>query len=246
MPRCVIPYCHRRDTSTHFFPSDPVRRQKWIDFVKSINPKFRTPGPSSCICGAHFETRQYNFSLWIDKEENSFEGRHPRRTLSDTAVPTIVSTPPSSSIRQSDASRFSMAESLPCTHKGTKKNNATSVAVKTHNGRTPASTIMENAARSDPGGVNYTVVGNPNGPKVCIFRPLSQKSNVPTVSQSVLSMPDATTKAATTTTSSPRQTLSSILRVATPTTVSSLNFALGTATVTESPTPEQLVIHLVL
>lgn len=220
--RCVIPGCHRRNSSTHFFPRDPVRRQQWIDFVKRLNPDFPPPGQYSCICGAHFETHYYNFNFWIDKKENSFGCKNPRRTLSEGAIPTIVGNEIATSLANllqlPTPGAFNMIQSTPPPGMVTQNGNRTSV--ETHAESLPATSTMTDATKSNSSGRNYTVVKNQTGQKVCIFRQLAQKptASVATSCQSVISQSLATTKAATMTTPS-IQAVPSVVRLTTPNSV---------------------------
>ena len=62
---CSVPECYNLGTG-HQFPSDPVRKMKWMVAIKRIDPatgKLWQPKPSAVVCRNHFSPEDYTSTL---------------------------------------------------------------------------------------------------------------------------------------------------------------------------------------
>ena len=71
----------------HQFPSDPVTRKKWIEFVRRHRPTFPDdPKPSASLCSAHFEDVCYARNPFV--QIPGMENIKFNKTLIRGALPT--------------------------------------------------------------------------------------------------------------------------------------------------------------
>ena len=87
--RCIIKGCgkaKRDGVSHHRFPSDPLYKKVWINFVQRTRPDFKRPSFCSYLCSDHFTTDMFHPAS-LNRIKHGLSDRYH---LTNIAIPTIL------------------------------------------------------------------------------------------------------------------------------------------------------------